>query len=346
MMIVGPTSDNLPLSGPKNRASRAADSRSAINCTTIPAERWEGRSAIDCTLMPDAVAELVRDSLAPNSRRAYASDLARFEAWGGSLPASFDVIATYLADHAQTHAASTLVRWVTALGKAHRAAGLADPTKNELVRSVIRGIRRKRGSAPKQAKPLLREDLFLVLSAIGDGLKDLRDRALLLIGFAGGFRRSELVSLDFDDVEMVRQGMTLRIRRSKTDQTGQGRQIGIPLARSHHCPVRALEHWVASAGITSGPLFRPVNRHGRPNASRLSGEAVALIVKERISAAGISADGYSGHSLRAGFATSAALAGVASWNIRKQTGHASDAMLQRYIRESELFQNNASGVLL
>ena len=181
---------------------------------------------------------------------------------------------------------------------------------------------------------------------MGDRLKDLRDRALLLIGFAGGLRRSELTAIDFIDIERVREGIILTIRRSKTDQDGVGRRIGIPFGRTIHCPVRALETWLSAARIEDGPVFRPVDRHGRVSVGRLSGEAVSLIVRDRMAAAGFDPTGYSGHSLRAGFATSATRAGVSTFKIRQQTGHASDAMLSRYVREGELFLGNAAGSLL
>jgi len=192
----------------------------------------------------------------------------------------------------------------------------------------------------------LKEELFDVLEAMGDGLKDVRDRALLLIGFAGGFRRSELVAIDVEDVETVRQGIIIHLRRSKTDQVSAGRQIGIPLGRSRWCPVTALEEWLSRAGITDGPIFRRVDRHSRVHNERLSGEAVSLGLKSRMEAAGFEADGFSGHSLRAGFVTSAAQAGVSTWKIRQQTGHRSDAMLNRYVRIGELFLDNGAGALL
>ena len=148
------------------------------------------------------------------------------------------------------------------------------------------------------------------------------------------------------DVERVRQGLIVHIRRSKTDQGGVGRKIGIPLGRSIWCPVAALEHWLAVSGIAEGALFRPVDRHGRVSSARLSGEAACLVVRQRVAAAGFDPRGYSGHSLRAGFATSASQAGVSMLKIRRQTGHASDAMLAGYIRNGELVANNAAGALL
>ena len=193
---------------------------------------------------------------------------------------------------------------------------------------------------------MLRDDLFLVLDHMGDDVRAARDRALLLIGFAGGFRRSEVVGLNVEDIGSVRRGLIISLRHSKTDQEGLGRRIGIPVGRTRWCPVAALSRWLDLAGIASGPIFRSVNRHGRIGAMRLSGEAVCIIIRERIASAGIDPTGYSGHSLRAGFATSAVQAGVSAIKIRQQTGHASDAMLARYVRDGELFVGNAAAALL
>jgi integrase len=155
-----------------------------------------------------------------------------------------------------------------------------------------------------------------------------------------------LVGLDVGDVEHVRQGIILHVRRSKTDQDGEGRKIGIPFGRTRWCPVAALDSWLAAPECAEGAIFHPVDRHGHVHNARLSGEAVSLVVRERIAAAGLDPARYSGHSLRAGLATSAAQAGVPTWRIRAQTRHASDAMLARYIREGELFTENAAGALL
>jgi len=296
--------------------------------------------------LPESVARFVNDSLAENSRRAYLSDLGEFERWGGSIPASAETVAAYLASRADTLAVATLVRHVAAISKAHEARSLRNPTRSELVRATMRGIKRTRGCAQREAKPLLRDDLLMVLDKMGDGVKDIRDRALLLIGFAGALRRSELVGLNAEDVEHVRQGIVLHLRRSKTDQDGKGRKIGIPFGRTRWCPVASLDAWLAASGLAEGAIFRPVDRHGRIHDARLSGEAIALVVRERVAAAGLDPARYSGHSLRAGLATSAAQAGVPTWRIRTQTGHASDAMLARYIRDGELFTQNAAGALL
>jgi integrase len=294
----------------------------------------------------DGVARFVNESLSENSRKAYLSDLGEFERWGGSIPASAELVASYLASRADTLAVATLVRHVASISKAHEARGLTNPTRSELVRATMRGIKRARGCAQREAKPLLRDDLLIVLDGMGDGPKDIRDRALLLIGFAGGLRRSELVGLDVGDIEHVRQGIVLTLRRSKIDQDGQGHKIGIPLGRTRWCPVAALDAWMVASEIVEGAIFRPVDRHGHIQNARLSGEAVSLVVRHRVAAAGLDASRYSGHSLRAGLATSAAQAGVPTWKIRTQTRHASEAMLARYIREGQLFTDNAVGALL
>jgi integrase len=310
-------------------------------------EREDDRNAINCIFeIEPTVAELIRMSVANNTRIAYRSDLDHFMRWGGSIPATAEMIAAYLAEFSETLAVATLQRRIAAISVAHDAGGFTNPTKSLLVRSTLNGIRRLRGVAQKQAKALFKEDLFAVLDAMGNSVKDARDRALLLVGWAGAFRRSELVGLDVGDVERVRQGVILHLRHSKTDQLGHGRKIGIPFARGRHCPVAALDAWLERSRIVEGAVFRNVNRHGQIAPTRLSGEGVTLVLRERLEAAGLDPSGFSGHSLRAGFATSAAQAGVATFKIRQQTGHSSDAMLGRYVRVGQLFLDNACGVLL
>jgi integrase len=303
--------------------------------------------AVTCKIQPsDTVRAYVEAGIAPATRRAYKADLEHFRAWGGGIPTTDLQLAAYLAEQAATLKVATLTRRLAAISIAHKAQRLASPVSSPLVRATMRGVRREHGTAQRQAAPLLREDLFIVLSAMGDRLKDLRDRALLLIGFAGGLRRSELAAIDLTDFERVREGTVLTIRRSKTDQEGFGRKIGIPFGRTIHCPVRALDNWLTGARVDDGPVFRPIDRHGRVSLGRLSGEAVSLILRDRMATAGFDPAKYSGHSLRAGLATSATRAGVSTFKIRQQTGHASDAMLSRYVREGELFLGNAAGALL
>ena len=168
------------------------------------------------------------------------------------------MICAYIGDHAGQHAVATIQRRIASISKAHEMAGVPNPCRAEIVNATLRGLRRAHGTAQRQAKPLLRDDLLLVLDSLGDSMRDHRDRALLLLGFAGGFRRSGLFGLDCADVEAARQGLIVTIRRSKTDQEGAGRRLGIPHGRTRHCPVGALEAWLAIAGIEQGPLFRPV----------------------------------------------------------------------------------------
>jgi integrase len=293
-----------------------------------------------------AVEHFIRESLSENTRVAYRADLAHFTAWGGGLPAKADLIARYLADHANTLAPASLARRVATISKVHGANGWPNPCQSEVVRATLRGIKRVKGTAQDQACPLLREDLFLILDAMGDDIRAQRDRALLLVGWAGGFRSSELVGLDWSDVDEVREGLVLNLRRSKTDHLGKGRKIGVPLGRTRHCPVAALAAWRKASGGDEGPIFRPVDRHGHIQTDRLRGDAVSTILRDRLTGAGIDAEGYSGHSLRAGLATSAIKAGVPTYKVRAQTGHASDLMLSRYVRDAGMFDGNAAGALL
>jgi integrase len=328
------TRHNPQLQRPKNALWRAENLDLAL------------QNAISCVGASVQVLEMAQNSLSANTQSAYLSDLHHFLSWGGQIPATSESVAEYLATHAETLSVATLTRRLAALAKIHRSRRLANPTTDELVKSVLRGVKRTKGTAQRQAKPLLKEELLVVLGTMGERLKDLRDKALLLIGFAGALRRSELVGLDVGDLEYVRQGIILHLRRSKTDQEGRGEKIGIPLRRTNSCPVSALEVWLEVSGITEGPIFRPIDRHGRLEKTRLAGEAVGLVVRERARAAGLDPAPYSGHSLRAGLATSAAQAGAPGWRIRAQTRHASDAMLARYIRTAELFVENPVSMLL
>ncbi len=178
------------------------------------------------------------------------------------------------------------------------------------------------------------------------GLQGKRDAALLLLGFAGGFRRAELVALGVEDISFGDDGLTITVRRSKSDQEGKGRKIGVPFGSDPGtCPVRAVREWLAASGIASGPIFRPVDKHGHLSPAGLTGHAVRLIVQRACVRASIDPAGYSGHSLRAGLVTAAAKAGKSATAIMKQTGHRSLAMVQRYIRDAELFTDNASAGL-
>jgi len=294
----------------------------------------------------ETVAAYLHQSLADNTHRAYEADLAHFRTWGGNIPTTSAAVAEYLAAHAPILSMATLDRRVIAISQAHAARGFPNPTQSGLVRAVRRGIKRAHGEAQRRAAPLSMSDLATVLEAMGADVRAVRDRALLLLGFAGALRRSELVALDQEDLELVEQGLVVDLRRSKTDQVHEGRKLGIPYGSTTLCPVLALTDWLSLVPGKSGPIFTRVDRHGNILDRRMSPEAVALVIKERAAAAGFDPSLYSGHSLRAGFATAAAQAGVTGWKIRQQTGHASDAMLAPYIRDGELFNGSAAGALL
>lgn len=286
-----------------------------------------------------SVRQYIDAALADNTLRAYRADLKHFMAWGGTIPASPEQVAKYVAQHATSLAYTTLSRRLVAIARAHAAKGLASPTNSDVVRATLKGVRRSRCCTVRQVAPLQKLHVLQMVRGL-QGLRGLRDTALLLIGFSSAMRRSELVSLDVEDVQFSEQGAVIHLRRCKTDQEGQGRDIAIPRIRGRYCPIRTLQTWIDAAGICNGALFRQVNRYDQLLPHRLQAQSVALIVKQRAAAAGFDAQLFSGHSLRAGFVTNAANAGATSASIRAQTGHKSDAMVQRYIRNSQLFSNN------
>lgn len=287
-------------------------------------------AAMDC---PDpAVLRFVQAATAANTRRAYQNDLRHFLAWGGCLPATEQTVARYLADHAGQLATSTLTRRLVAIRSAHKTRGLRDPTASELVRLTMRGIRRQCARPQRQVAALIAADVLAITISLGQSAKELRDAAILLVGFAGAFRRSELSAIDCRDVDIGPTSMTITIPRSKTDQERRGRKISIARSSGRGCPVAALESWVALTGISEGPMFRRLTKAGRALQKGISVEAVAVIIKQRVAQIGRNASEYSGHSLRAGFVTSAAAAGVPAWRIKAHTGHCSEAVLERYIR--------------
>lgn len=347
-MAMSLTSDNIHLSEPTNSP---APEKFAVDCNRSTGRIQEKIAvncnpsiAINCT--DPEVLRFIEAATAANTRRAYESDLRHFLAWGGAVPATPQTVACYLANHASVLAIATLARHIIAIRRVHIAQGHSDPTRSELVRRTFQGIRRLCRRPQRRAAAITPADLAAICSLLGDNPKDVRDRAVLLVGFGGAFRRSELCAIDRGDVDIGASGMTITIRRSKTDQEGQGRKVAIPRGRGSLCPVAALERWLAVSGITEGAVFRPVTRAGRVGPGRISPEAIATIVKQRIRAIGRDPSSYSGHSLRAGFVTAAALAGLPLWKIKMQTGHASDAMLGRYIRDGGLFGEAASDTIL
>jgi len=288
------------------------------------------------------------DAKAKNTRKAYRSDWKRFESWCTKngldpLPAAPTTVAFYLSAHADKLKISTLTRHLATISQAHKTAGLESPTASPQVRAVFQGIKRAHGTAVDAKRPVLVPDLRRMMDALPGTTIGVRDRALLLLGFAGAFRRSELVAVDVDDIEQTDDGLTVTVRHSKTDQEQAGRKIGIPYGSDPAtCPVRAVKAWLEISGITTGALFRSVTRHGRVNDKRLSDRAVAEVVKRTAKAADLDPAQLAGHSLRAGLATSAAKAGKSERSIMAQTGHRSIAVARRYIRDGELFTDNAA----
>jgi|SRR5579862_253726 len=306
------------------------------------------RRAAELAKIGEDARDYIAASRAENTNRAYRVGWAAFEVWckrhrRDAMPSDPETVALYVADLAGKVKPATIDARLAAISAAHRAAGYESPTKAEPVRLVRRGVRRKVGTAQRQVRPVTVADLRAMLQHAGDHPAGHRDRALLLLGFAGALRRSELVALDVEDVTESRDGLTLRLRRSKTDQEGQGRTVGIPYgSHAETCPVRAWKRWLEVSAISEGPAFRPVDRRGRVSVERLGDRSVAEIVKRYAAAAGIDPEQVAGHSLRAGLATSAAAAGVSERVIAATTGHKGTAMLRRYIREGSLFRENAA----
>lgn len=297
------------------------------------------KNTSDQNNMNSVVQKYIAASQASSTKRAYASDLRHFLAHGGSFPCTPKRLAKYLAESANSGlAVATLERRVTAIHKAHLEQKRKSPIHSEIVKQVIQGIRRTQGTKQRQVKPLMKADLLEALSTIEHQqmpLKAARDQALLLVGFASAMRRSELVLIRMEHLNHTANGIEIKLPISKTDQERRGRTIFIPRATaSEHCPVTALAHWLKVAGINEGYVFRAVNRHGRIANQGLSPQSVALIVKAVMTQVGVDATNVSGHSLRAGFCTCAAEAGLQLWQIRDQTGHKSNVTLLKFIRRA------------
>lgn len=299
----------------------------------------------------DQVREYIRASKAENTLRGYQSDWRAFCAWCEvqqvcPLPANPETVAAFIAECAGRLKVGSVQRRLNAIAEAHKAVGLESPTHNATVRNTMKGIRRTKGVAPAQKTAALTADIRTMVEVADGGTIGARDRALILLGFAGAFRRSELVGLDADDCTFGKDGLTVTLRRSKTDQAGAGRKLGIPYGSNPEtCPVRTMQAWIELATISAGPLFRSINRHGQVQPGRLSGIDVARVVKKLAQRAGLDAAKYAGHSLRAGHATSAAIAGASERSIMNQTGHRSVQMVRRYIRDGSLFRENSAGKL-
>ena len=292
-----------------------------------------------------------RAEKAAATRRAYRSDFDLFRSWCESkgvpaLPAAPEVVAAFLAAEATRGTkTSTISRRLAAIRYAHKLAGHEPPTNAEAVKATLRGIRRTAGSTPARKAPATADKVLAMVATAGTDLKGLRDRALLLLGFAGAFRRSELVALNVEDLEFCDDGMRVTIRKSKTDQEGLGATIAVAPG-SVACPVQAVRTWLETASISSGPIFRPVTRKGTISSRRLSDRTVADLVKKYAQDVGLKAGDFSGHSLRSGFLTSAATRGASIFKMMDVSRHRSVDTLRGYVRDAELFRNHAGNGLL
>ena len=294
----------------------------------------------------------LQSSKASNTVRAYKSDFNDFGVFCAqngfkSLPSEPKVVSLYLT-HLSTKDAkmSTLKRRLVSIGVIHKLKGHYLDTKHPTIIENIMGIKRRKGSFQEAKKPILINSLKKIINVIDqqkkEEIKKLRDRSIILIGFSGGFRRNEIVSLDYDDLDFVPEGLKLSIRRSKTDQFGEGFIKALPyFDSSKYCPVVSLKKLIDLSKIKSGPVFRRFIKGSKLSENRLTGQTVALLIKEYLNLAGIDSKNFSGHSLRSGFATSAAESGVEERNIMAMTGHKSTEMVRRYIKEANLFKNNA-----
>ena len=327
--------------------------------TSLQAPPWSQRhqpALIPATVpagesLPLPAAEYARAEKAEATRRAYRSDFELFRAWCAErhvsvLPASPESVAAFLAHEAERQVRpSTIGRRVAAIRYAHKLSGLPLPTDDERVRATVRGIRRSLGAAPSKKMPATAERVIGMAPLAGTRRSAIRDRALLLIGFAGAFRRSELVALNLEDIEETPEGLRVTIRRSKTDQEGHGHVIAIPRGVIA-CPVTALKAWLEASGIAQGSVFRPVAKGGRIQATRLTDRSVADIVKAHAQRAGLDPKLFAGHSLRSGFLTSAAARGASIFKMADQSRHKSMDTLRGYVRDAEIFKDHAGRGLL
>jgi len=294
----------------------------------------------------------LQSSKASNTVRAYKSDFNDFGlfcAQNGfkSLPSEPKIVSLYLT-HLSTRdiKISTLKRRLVSIGVIHKLKGHYLDTKHPIILENIMGIKRRKGSIQKGKKPLLINNLKLLIDVIGEynneEIKKFRDRSIILMGFSGGFRRNEIVSLDYEDLDFVIEGVKINLKRSKTDQFGEGLVKALPYFDNHqYCPVTSLKKWIEISKISSGPLFRRFSKGSKLLENRLTDQTVALLIKKYLQLAGIDNKNYSGHSLRSGFATSAAESGAEERSIMAMTGHKSTEMVRRYIKEANLFKNNA-----
>ena len=293
----------------------------------------------DLKRLEDETLKNLKNSKAQNTLRAYASDFRHFRDFCIDnnvkyLPSDPRIISLYLTKLAKTSKFSTLKRRIASISVIHKMKGHYLDTKHPIIIENLLGIKRVKGSNQKTKKPILINDLKLIINVIGEtkqvNKRKIRDKAIILIGFSGGFRRSELVNIEYEDMEFVNEGVKIIIKRSKTDQSGEGMTKAIPyFDNKSFCPVISLKNWIDHSESKSGKIFD------------ISDKSVALIIKKYASLSGLDPNKYGGHSLRSGFATSTAESGAEERNIMAMTGHKTTQMVRRYIQEANLFKNNA-----
>jgi site-specific recombinase XerD len=281
----------------------------------------------------------LRNSKSKNTLRAYQSDYTDFLEFCSkngfqSMPTQPKILALYITHLSSYSKYSTLKRRLASISVIHKAKGHYIDTKHPIIMENLMGIKRTNGSNQKGKKPLLINDLKIIIKAIDQSKekdnRKIRDKALLLIGFSGGFRRSELVDIEYEDIEFVSEGVKIFVKRSKTDQSGEGMTKAIPyFDNKDFCPVIALKNWIEITVSRNGKIFN------------ISDKNVALLIKKYANYAGLDSHKYAGHSLRSGFATSTAESGAEERSIMAMTGHKSTEMVRRYIKEANLFKNNA-----
>ncbi len=299
----------------------------------------------------EATLNNLKTSKANNTLRAYKSDFKDFGAFCtkhgfNPLPSEPKIISLYLTHLSKNFKVSTLRRRLVSISMVHKLKGYYLDTKHPIIIENLMGIKRSKGSIQKGKKPLLINHLKLIINAIDEqefeDIKKLRDKTIILVGFGGGFRRSELISIDYEDLEFVTEGLKITIRKSKTDQFGEGMIKGLPyFANENYCPVAHLKKWLEISKINSGPIFRRFTKGSSLTNNRLTDQSVVLLMKKYLNLAGIANENFAGHSLRSGFATVAAESGADERSIMEMTGHKTTQMVRRYIKEANIFKNNA-----
>jgi site-specific recombinase XerD len=294
----------------------------------------------------DQARQMIRNRHSESTRRAYASDVLAFKQWAEQhgqqvLPASPQTVALFITSQAEQQlAAATITRRLAAIRYLHRESGHANPCDCELVAATMSGIRRSVGVAQRQAAPATADRLKAMLDACGDSLQGKRDRALLAVGFGGALRRSELAGIQVDDIEATQEGLRIRLRQSKTDQDSRGQTV--PVLDGRNLQVKAaLADWLAASGITSGPVFRTLGKGDRVLPTAITGRSIADIVKRRAGQVGLDPEQFSGHSLRAGFLTSAAGAGATTFAMMTISRHKKVDTLATYVRTAQQFRDHA-----